>query len=66
MCIYNCPPEKKALYILGIFEVFDILRVYIDYLMVITKYKFTHHLKEPGKFPQKIYEAGLKVNSEKP
>ena len=47
-----------------LFQAFDKLNAYIDALLVITKDNFTDHPKALGELPQKIDEAGLKVNEE--
>ena len=47
-----------------LFEGFDMVRVYIDALIVINKHNFSEYLKAPEIFPQKFAEVGSKVNVE--
>ena len=48
-----------------ILEGFDMVRAYIDDVLVITKDNFKDHLKALYRVLQGLTEAGLKVNAEK-
>ena len=48
-----------------IFEGFDVVRAYVDDVILITKNEFLDQLKAPKKVLQKLTKSGLKVNSEK-
>ena len=48
-----------------LFELFDTVRSYIYYVLVIAKKDFTDHLKALDKVLQKLAEAGLTVNIER-
>ena len=47
-----------------LFDVFDMVRAYIDDKIVITKNNFEDHLKALDKVLQRLAEAKLKVNAE--
>ena len=47
-----------------LFDVFDMVRAYIDELLIITKNNFKDHLKALDRVPQRLVEARLKVNAE--
>ena len=48
-----------------LFECFDMVRAYIDDVLVITKNTFKDHIKSLDRVLQRLEEAGLKVNVEK-
>ena len=48
-----------------LFDGFDMVRAYIDDVLVTTKNKFEDHLKALDRILQRLAEAGLKVNAEK-
>ena len=47
------------------FDGFDMVRAYIDDILVINKNNFKDHLKALNRVIQRLAEAGLKVNAEK-
>ena len=47
-----------------LFDVFDMVRAYIDDKIFITKNNFEDHLKALDKVLQRLAEAELKVNAE--
>ena len=47
----------------AIFDGFDVLRAYIDDVVVITKNNFEDHIKSSDKVLQRLKESGLKVNT---
>ena len=51
--------------IFELFEGFDMVRVYIDDVLVIIENNFDDHLKDLYKVLQRLVEAGLKVNAGK-
>ena len=51
--------------ILEIFKGFDMVRAYIDYIIVTKMNEFVDHLRAPEKVLQKLVEAELKLNTEK-
>ena len=48
-----------------LFDGFNMVRNYIDDVIVITKYNYEDHLKALDGVLQRLAEAGLKVNAEK-
>ena len=49
-----------------LFDGFDMVRAYIDDVLIITKNNFNDPLKALDKVLQRIAEAGLKLNAENP
>ena len=58
-------PDIFQVNISKIFKGYDVVREYIDYVLVINRYEYRDHLKVLGKVLQKLSKAGLKVNIEK-
>ena len=48
-----------------LFDDINMVRAYIDDVLVITKYDFEDHLKALDRFLQRLGKSGLKVNAEK-
>ena len=51
--------------ILDLFKGFDMVRAYIDYIIVTKTNEFVDHLRAQEKVLQKLVEAELKLNTEK-
>ena len=49
-----------------LFYGFNMVHAYIDDVLVITNNNFEDHLKASDKVLQRLVEAGLKLNAEKP
>ena len=47
-----------------LFDDIDMVRIYIDNILVIIKNNFEDHLKALDRVIEKLMEAGLKVNAE--
>ena len=62
MGVYNSADISQE-NIQELLERFDMVREYIDYVLVLTKNNIKEHLKELEKVLQIITEVGLKVNA---